>query len=146
MAQVATYPEDEQKERWRRNADRLGLSMAEYVEMMVEAGNKNFTARTDRDETSEELRQQRNELRAEVRRLRGRVETLEDRLYGGEREEIITFIEANEPAPESEIVSRMVETANRRVPSILDSFEADGYVSYTRNGYVRNETDLGVSK
>lgn len=146
MAQVATYPEDTQKARWKRNADALGVSLAEYVEMMVEAGNKNFTARTDRDETSDELRQQRNELRAEVRRLRSRVDTLEDRLYGGEREEIIEFVRDEEPVPEGEIVNRVVQTANRRVPSILDSFEADGYLTYVGGGYTTTDRDFGGSE
>lgn len=146
MAQVATYPEDNQKARWRRNADELGVSLAEYVEMMVEAGTKNFTARTEKDETSDELRQQRNELRAEVRRLRSRVETLEDRLYSGEREAIIEFLKDEQPATEGAIVNEVVESANQRVPSILDSFEADGYVTYSASGYELTDQTFGGSE
>lgn len=143
MGQVATYPEDDQHARWKRNADALGLSLSEYVEMMVEAGTKNFTARVERDESAAELRDQRNDLRGEVQRLRTRVETLEDRLYGGEREAILTFIEEHGPVREDRIVAHVVESANQRVPTVLDSFEADGYLEYSTDGYDRTDAAFG---
>ena len=59
--QAATYPSEEQYDRWEGQCEELGMrSMSEFMEAMVEAGLKKFdTSNIEPDETNRELSQQR---------------------------------------------------------------------------------------
>jgi hypothetical protein len=67
--QVATYPTDEQLARWKNLADERDMSLSQWVSHMVEAGQKKFEIEVTPDETSSELRDQRNQLRRERDRI-----------------------------------------------------------------------------
>ncbi|MFC6752154.1 DUF5805 domain-containing protein [Halorubrum tibetense] len=49
---VKTYVPAEQKQRWQRHADDLGMSQSEFVRTMVQAGRRGFTFE-DEDSPSE---------------------------------------------------------------------------------------------
>jgi hypothetical protein len=70
---VATYPSDEQLERWKREAEEMDMSFSEWVQGMVEAGLKNFSPTVDPDEDLHDLRRQRNDLRQELEATRDRM-------------------------------------------------------------------------
>lgn len=125
---VATYPTDDQLERWRDAADQRGMSMSEWVSHMVEAGLKKFEIEVTPDETSSELREQRNQLRRELNRTRERVSQLEEQLYSDERQVIIDFVEQNPGVDEAAIHQRVIETASDRIPDQLDTLEGRKFV------------------
>jgi len=131
---AATYPTEEQYQRWQDRADDLGMSMSEFVECMVEAGMKKFDVDVTPDETNQELREQRNDLKAELDRARERIAGLEDQLHHGERQAIREYVEANPGATYDDIVQHIINTAADRVTVHIDSLEGDD---------LRVETDDG---
>lgn len=120
---VATYPTDDQLDRWQDAADHRNMSLSEWVSHMVEAGQKKFDIEVTPDETSSDLREQRNQLRRELNRTRDRVSQLEQQLYNGERQEIIEFVEQNPGVDEPAIHQHVIETASDRIPDQLDALE-----------------------
>lgn len=120
-----TYPTDEQYSQWEDRAEELDMSMSEFVECMVEAGLKKFDATVSPDETNRELREQRNDLKAELDRARDRIEQLEDELHHGERGAIRDYVESNPGASYDEIVQHVIDTAAGRVTTHLDGLEGD---------------------
>jgi len=144
---VATYPSDEQLERWEDRCEEMGFrSRSEFVEAMVEAGLKKFDAsEVDPDETNRELRNQRNDLKAELDRARDRIQELEDAVYHGERQAITEFVEENPGATYDEIIQHVIDTVPGRVTDHLDDLEGDVLRVEDDGYYLREEiaTDGG---
>lgn len=124
---VATYPSDEQLDRWEDRCEEMEFrSRSEFVEAMVEAGLKKFDATdVDPDETNRELREQRNDLKAELDRARTRIQELEDAVYHGERQTITEYVEENPGATYDEIIQHVIDTVPGRVTTHLDDLEGD---------------------
>jgi len=120
-----TYPTEEQYERWEEQAEKLGMSMSEFVECMVEAGLKKFDTDITPDETNEELRKQRNDIREELNRTRGRINRLEDKLHHGERGAVREYVNTNPGTTYDEIVQHVINTAAGRVTTHLEGLEGD---------------------
>lgn len=131
---TTTYPTEDQYDRWEQQADELGMSMSEFVECMVEAGLKKFDVSVTPDETNQELREQRNDLKDELDRARRRIEQLEDELHHGERGAIRDYVEANPGATYDEIVQHVIDTAAGRVTSHLEGLEGDSLQVETDDG------------
>ncbi|WP_152418686.1 hypothetical protein [Halorubrum distributum] len=121
--QVATYPTDEQLARWKNRADERGMSLSQWVSHMVEGGQKKFEIEVTPDETSSELREQRNQLRRERDRARKRATELERQLFNDERQEIIDFVQQSPGVDQAAVHQQIIETASDRVPDQLDSLE-----------------------
>ena len=119
------YPKEDQRDRWEERADDMGMSLSEFIQAMTEAGMKKFDASVQPDESAGELREQRNELKAELDRARERIENLETRLYEGERQTIIQFVEDNPGATFEEIGQHVADTVPIRVSNQLDSLEGE---------------------
>lgn len=143
--QAATYPSEEQYERWQDRADDMGMrSMSEFVEAMVEAGLKKFDAASvEPDETNRELRQQRNDLKAELDRARDRIADLEDAVYHGERQAIKEFVDANPGASYDEIIQHVIDTVPERVTTHLDDMEGEDLRVKDGRYYLRDEIATG---
>jgi len=143
---AATYPSEEQYQRWQDRADDLGMSMSAFMEAMVEAGLKKFdAANVEPDETNRELRQQRNDLKAELDRARNRIADLEDAVYHGERQAIKEFVNANPGATYDEIIQHVIDTVPERVTTHLDDMEGEDLRVDDGCYYLRDEiaTDDG---
>jgi len=123
--QVATYPTDEQLERWKREAEGMDMSFSEWIQGMVEAGMKNFSPSVERDEDIQDLREQRNDLRKELEARRSRVQELETALYQGEREAIAEYIDSNPGAEYGEIIQHMMNSTPERVSRQLDVLDGE---------------------
>jgi len=134
---VATYPDDDQLERWEQKADDLGFrSRSEFIEAMVEAGLKKFDAASvEPDETNRELREQRNDLKTQLDRARDRIDELEDAVYHGERQAIAEYVEANPGATYDQIFQHVIDTAAGRVTSHLEDMEGDVLRADNDDGY-----------
>lgn len=139
--QAATYPSEEQYDRWENQCEELGMrSMSEFVEAMVEAGLKKFdTSNVEPDETNRELRQQRNELKAQLDRARERISDLEEAVYNSERREVKEYVAENPGATYDEIIQHLVETVPARVTTHLDEMEGDDLRVEDEQYYLRDE-------
>jgi len=136
---VATYPTDQQLARWQERADKRDMSLSEWVSCMVEAGQKKFDIEVTPDETSSELRDQRNQLRRELDHARKRVSELEQQLYNDERHEIIDFVQQNPGVDEAAIHQHVIETASDRIPDQLDALEGREIVRQDGSYYPRED-------
>lgn len=120
---ATTYVTEDQYQRWQDEADRLGMSISEFISAMVEAGLKKFEVEVDRDESYHSLREQRNEIKDQLEECRERVSYLESQLHDQEREEISEFVEANPGTSFDAVLQHVVNSAPRRVNSHLDALE-----------------------
>jgi len=140
---AATYPSAQQYERWEDRADDLGMSTSEFIEAMVEAGMKKFEATVEPDETNQELREQRNELKTELDRARDRIQELEDAVYHGERRTIKRYVEDNRGATYDEVIQHVINAVPQRVTTHLDDLEGEE-LRYEDGGYYPTETGGGA--
>lgn len=133
----------EQKERWRETAEDLDASLSEFIRDMVESGMKPFTTEVEHDESAGDLREQRNDLREELRYARYRIEDLEDRIYRGERATIKRHVEENPGASFGEIVQHVIDTTPERINQHLDDLTGDSirYDPVDDQYYPRGERD-----
>ncbi|WP_299237225.1 hypothetical protein [Natronomonas sp.] len=107
---------------------------------MVEAGLKKFDAsEIDPDETNRELREQRNNLKAELDRARDRIADLEDAVYHGERQAIKEFVDTNPGASYDEIIQHVIDTVPERVTTHLDDMEGEYLRVEDGRYYLRDE-------
>lgn len=120
---VATYLTEQQHQQWKRRAEAMDMSLSEYIQAMTEAGHKKFEATVDRDESADELRQQRNDLKEELSHARGRIEALEEQLYQSERREIVEYIEANPGADIDAVIRHVIDTVPGRVNQHIEELE-----------------------
>ena len=118
-----TYPATDQYEYWKADAADMDMSVSEWIQAMVEAGRKKFDASVEPDETVRELREQRNDLKAELEHARDRIDKLENQLHRGERETIRRFVEQNPGATRAEIGQRLADTVPERLNPHLDALE-----------------------
>lgn len=114
-----------QKERWRERANDLDATLSEFIRDMVESGMKPFATEVERDESIEELREQRNDLRDELDHARRRIEDLEDQIYRSERAAIDEFVRENPGVEFADVVQYMIDTAGERVGKHLDALTGD---------------------
>lgn len=123
--QASAYVSSETLDRWERRAEEMGMSLSGWIQAMVEAGNKKFTREMEPNETRDDLRRKRNELRTELSRARERIEYLEKQLHSTEREAIEEFLQNNPGASYQDIVQHIINTASGRVAYLLDSMEGE---------------------
>lgn len=120
-----TYPTVEQYDRWKQQAEAFDMSVSEFMQAMVEAGLKKFDARVEPDETVDELREQRDDLKDELNHARSRIQRLEDRLHHGEQAAIKQYVRENPGATWDEVIQHVVDTVPERVTEHLDVMEGD---------------------
>lgn len=133
------YPQEEQYERWKEWADEMEMSVSEFMQAMVEAGYKKFDTSVEPDSTNEELRQQRNDLKTQLRSARQRIEVLEDELHSTEREDIVRFLRENPAASHADVVRYITDSAPRRVQDHLDMMEGERVRAESGEYYALNE-------
>lgn len=121
---VAAYPKTDEYERWTARADELGYrSQSQFVQDMVRAGiraDQGFDTQVERDESIEELRTERNKLKSELEKARGRLSELREQAYSPEREMLRQYLMENPDAEFSTIVEYMRARQPTRIHQILD--------------------------
>ena len=120
-----TYPTESQYEGWKDDADEMDMSVSEWIQAMVEAGRKKFDAGVEPDETLQEVRKHRNDLKEELDHTRDRIQELENQLHHGEQQAIREFVHENPGASFDDITSYVVDTVPQRVNRHLDELEGD---------------------
>lgn len=122
---MATYVNDDTLRRWQKQADEMDMSMSQWTQAMVEAGQKKFNRDVEPDESRDELRRKRNDLRQELQRARERILELEEQVHTRERDAIVDYVEDNPGAEYGDIAQHVANTANPRVTKLLDEMEGD---------------------
>lgn len=122
---VTVYANADQHDRWKGRADDFDMSVSGFVKAMVEAGLKKFDATVEPDETNTELREQRDDLKAELDHARDRINKLEDRLYRSDSAEIERFVERNPGTDFDDITAHLRATVPERANDHLDAMEGD---------------------
>lgn len=120
-----TYPTPEQYEGWKADAEEMDMSVSEWMQAMIEAGRKKFDASVEPDESVQELREQRNDLKAELEHARERIQTLEELAHRSERQAIIEYVEKNPGATYGEIGQHLTDTVPERLQPHLDALEGE---------------------
>ncbi|QUJ73661.1 hypothetical protein KDQ40_01120 [Haloarcula marismortui ATCC 33800] len=103
----------------------MDMSVSEWMQAMIEAGRKKFDAQVEPDESAEQLRRQRNDLKTELERARERIQELETQLHHGEQAVIREFVEENPGATFEDITRHVIDTVPERVNRHLDELEGD---------------------
>lgn len=137
---AATYPTEEQYERWKQEAEEFDMSTSEFMQAMIEAGLKKFERHVETDEEASELRRQRNDFRDELERSRERVKELENQLYDDERAEVKRIIEKNPGVEFEQIVQRVYDTVPGRVNRHLTELEGEKIRTEGEEFYPLGET------
>jgi len=104
------------------------MSKSDWMASMIEAGIKaseGFENGVAPDETTADLREQRNELRDELEQARSRVSELEGRVYGAERREAERFVGENPGCTHAELVNHLQSTVPGRVPRLVEGMVVD---------------------
>lgn len=122
---ATTYPPESLYNQWADHAEDLDIPISQFLIRMVEAGRKQIDISTVADDSLQELRQQRADLRAEVERERQRVQELERQLYRTAQSDIVDYVEDNPGATTPEIMQHIADTVPARVASHLDALEED---------------------
>jgi len=120
-----TYPKADQYEDWKADAEEMDMSVSEWIQAMVEAGRKKFDATVEPDESIQDLREQRNDLKGELEHARKRISKLESQLHRSERQKIVEFVENNPGATVGEIGQELIDTVPERLAPHLDALEGD---------------------
>lgn len=134
-----TYPTKPQYEGWKKDAADMDMSVSEWIQAMVEAGRKKFDAGVEPDETLQEVREHRNDLKEELDRARERIQDLENQLHHGEQAAIREFVEENPGATFDDITRHVIETVPERVNRHLDELEGDAVYADGEEYYPREE-------
>ncbi|WP_435065832.1 hypothetical protein [Halobaculum sp. EA56] len=143
---ATTYPTAQQYERWKDRAKDFGMSVSEFIQYMVEAGLKKFDARVEADESRQELRQQRNDLKAELEHARDRINTLENRLHRTERETVRNFVQDHPGSTYEDVTQHVIDSAPDRVNAHLDALEGDAIETVNNRYYpTKSSTEEGIS-
>ena len=125
---VATYPTEDQYERWKARAEELDVSCSQFMQDMIEAGMKTdrgFDTTVQPDESVTHLRRERNELSEELERAHERIEELEEQTFHAERRTVRRYVENNPGASTEEIIEHLRATVADRVVQYLDEIYAD---------------------
>lgn len=122
---ATTYPAKEQYDRWKDHADRLDMTVSEFMQAMIEAGRRKFERDVSPDETVQELREERDELRQELLDARERVQELEEQAFDAERRQVAEYVAGNPGAEFEGIVGHVRETAPVRVSRHIDALEGE---------------------
>jgi len=129
------YPTQDQHARWKHEAEKMDMSLSEFVQAMTEAGIKKFDVTVEPDESLSEVRRQRTDLKKELDRTRERVTELERQLQLGERSTIQEYVKDNPSTTLDEIIQHVIGTASQRAAQQVESMVTTGDLEYEDGEY-----------
>lgn len=122
---TVTYPTNEQHARWKARAKKMDRSLSGFIKEMVEAGMKKFDATVEPDATRQELRDQRDDLKAELDHSRKRISKLEDRLMRSDSAELRWYVAEHPGASFEDITDHLRATVPERANEHLTAMEGE---------------------
>jgi hypothetical protein len=115
-ATVSTYVPEYQKQRWADHADRMGMSQSEFVRTMVQAGRREFGARSEIEDKTERREDPSRPSNPEGERFEDRVlETLSE----------------SEHLSWDELVASLTDNIEGRLDETLQELQAANVVQYS---------------
>jgi len=134
-ATVQVRLSSDRRDQWDEYAEELtNGNRSDFIKSMVEAGTKKFDADVQPDETANDLRRERNRLRAENEDLRERNKRLIKRLQTtGERGEILSFLREQDgkDATFDELLEAVTGGATKRLNEHIDAMRSNGELGVT---------------
>lgn len=113
---VQTYVPADQRERWRREAEAMDMSQAEYVRSMVQAGRRGF-------ELSSEDGEERNPDEPGFEDETARVEGLKDR--------VLDVLRTTEFAGWDTLLAGVTDDIEERLEGALEELQAEDRIRYS---------------
>lgn len=138
---AAAYPTNEQYERWKVQADEFDMTVSGFISNMVEAGLKKFDLAVEPDHSNLELREQRDDLKAELDRKRDRIRRLEEQLYNSDAFEILRYIDENPGPYATEVIDHLKASVPKRANAHLEVLEGQMLAVEGGRYYLKDETD-----
>jgi hypothetical protein len=122
---VATYVSEEQFERWQEEAEMMRMSTSEWVNAMVEAGQKKFDRDIRPDESKDDLRRRNTGLWQKYQKVREERDHLEDQLLQTERQAIVEYVDENQGCRYKEIARHLSKNRGSRLTRLLDALDGE---------------------
>jgi hypothetical protein len=120
---VQTYAPAEQREAWEREAERLDMSLAEYVRTMIQAGRRGFDLRGDEEGDST------SDVDGDI----------SDDTPGGKRlkNRVLDVLRESEFADWETILAGVTDDVEERLEAALDELQSEDRIRYSgrRGGY-----------
>ena len=134
------YPTKEQYARWKKRANEFDMTTSEYMQAMIEAGQKKFEVSVEAEEPNQEIREERNELMDQLERAEERIEDLHRSRQYTEQSAVLQYVEENPGASFDEILDHLKETLPGRLNRLLDELEGSE-LRVTEDRYHRHTAD-----
>lgn len=117
---VQTYVSKSQRDRWRKEADELDMSQAEYVRTMVQAGRRGFDLYTGDDTLNTATR---NNVQTASTDVTPRVDSLKDR--------VLDVLDERGFADWDELLAGVTDDIEERLERTLDDLQSEDQIRYS---------------
>jgi hypothetical protein len=140
LKHVATHVPVSERDVWEAEAEEMGASLSQYVQMMAIAGRKKFNRQVEPDMTKADLQREVGRMMRELEERDKSIKSLRRQLKSTERESVISFVEENPGASYGDIRQHLMNTNRGRMASMLAEMEGaelraeDGKFYTTRTG------------
>jgi hypothetical protein len=115
---VQTYVPAEQREEWKREAERLDMSQAEYVRTMIQAGRRGFDLQSDQEsvDSTSDLK-----------------EDISNETPGGKRlkDRVLDVLRESEFADWEMILAGVTDDVEERLEAALDELQSEDRIRYS---------------
>jgi len=113
---IQTYVPSSQRDRWRKEADELDMSQAEYVRTMVQAGRRGFDLYTQEDHP-------RNSVEPDIR----------DETPGGNdlKERVLDVLRTSEFANWDTLLAGVTDDIEDRLEDTLEELQSENRIRYS---------------
>lgn len=125
---IQTYVPSSQRDRWRKEADELDMSQAEYVRTMVQAGRRGFDLYTQEDRP-------RNSAEPDIRD--------ETPGGGGLKERVLDVLRTSEFADWDTLLAGVTDDIEDRLEDTLEELQSENRIRYSgrHDGYTVIENE-----
>lgn len=125
---IQTYVPSSQRDRWRKEADELDMSQAEYVRTMVQAGRRGFDLYTQEDRP-------RNAAEPDIR----------DKTPGGDelKKRVLDVLRTSEFADWDTLLAGVTDDIEDRLEGTLEELQSENRIRYSgrHDGYTVIENE-----
>lgn len=122
---IGVYTPQDRYETWKQEADKLGMSMSQWANAMVEAGLKKFERDIQPEESKTDLRKRNTQLWNDYEKVRKERDKLETQLHQTERRAIVEFVEGNQGCQYKEIAQHLAKNRGSRLTKLLDALDGE---------------------
>lgn len=123
LSHVATHVPETERDVWETEAEEMGTSLSQYVQMMAIAGRKKFDRHVEPDKTRADLRRELGRLMKDLEERDETIKSLRQQLRDTERKTVIEFVAKNPGATYGDVRQHLMNTNRGRISSMLAEME-----------------------